>query len=77
MFNFPIQPHLFYFFKGCELHGVILFNQCFINFQFSQTEKTQFGVMSFSHLLHSLLINSCSVEANLLPPAVCINYAPV
>lgn len=39
--------------------------------------KTPFGVRRVSHLLHSLLINSCSVDANLLPPAVCINYAPV
>ena len=40
-------------------------------------QKTPFGVRRFSHLLHSPLINSCSVDANLLPPAVCINYAPV
>lgn len=31
----------------------------------------------FGYLLHYRLINSCSVGANLLPPAVCINYAPL
>lgn len=48
-----------------------------VNFHFSRLEKTQSGVRRVLHLLHSLLINSCSVDANLVPPAVCINYAPV
>lgn len=46
-------------------------------FNFQSEKKTQTGVRRFSHLLHSFLINSCSVDANLLPSAICINYAPV
>lgn len=40
-------------------------------------EKTKIVIRRVSHLLHYLFMNSFSVNTNLLPPAVCINYAPV
>ena len=40
-------------------------------------EKSKIVIRRVSHLLHYLVINSFSVNTNLLPPAVGINYAPV